>query len=302
MIILNDLLWFSILIPSFALAGHFVVYRSLARFLRPVEYVWLATTCGMLVFTAAVFALGVIHVFTGLAAMAVIASLWSSVLFARVRTRSHVAHLTNTFLEAFKRCHRLLLVTPYLSVMTILIAGTAFLGCLTPEVRGDPIIYHITEAWLYVLAKGHIEIRSSALTYIPQNQQLLYALGLCLGSDSLAKLLHWLPGVLLLLGAMTLARRLGLSRRYAVAGGFLLATCPVWFYLATTTYIDLAVGNYLLCAVFLMVLGAESLHVRRLSDASAQTAVAGIFTGAALGCKYTAGIVGYAPMALSLLW
>lgn len=302
MVVFRDILWFMVLVPSFAVAGHLVLYRSLARFLRPTEYLWLVTTCGLVVFSGVVFTLGVIHLFTLPAVVAIIGLLWSCILVAWIRRRHHVAHLKTTVLTSYRYFLKLLRVGPLVTGTTLSITVLAFCGCLTPEVRGDPIIYHITEAWLYVLAKGHIEIKSSALTYIPQNQQLIYALGLCLGSDSLAKLLHWLPGVLLLMGAASLGRRLGLPARYSIAAGFVLATCPVWFYLATTTYIDLAVGNYLFAALFLVLLSLENIAGSRTDRAAIYVGWGGVFTGAALGCKYTAGVVGYAPMALSLLW
>lgn len=302
MVVLRDILWFAVLVPSFVVAGHLVLYRSLARYLKPNEYLWVATTCGLLLFTGAVFALGVIHLFTLPAVIAVIGLVWGSIFTEWTRRRHHVGYLMNTVITTHGCFRKLFRLAPRLTGMTLFIAAVAFLGCLTPEVRGDPIIYHITEAWLYVLAKGHIEIKSSALTYIPQNQQLIYALGLCLGSDSLAKLLHWLPGVLLLLGTFSLARRLGVSRRHATAAGFILATCPVWFYLATTTYIDLAVGNYLLAALFLILLSTEGFFDRWTNEASTHAVWGGVFTGAALGCKYTAGVVGYAPIALPFLW
>jgi hypothetical protein len=177
--------------------------------------------------------------------------------------------------------------------LVALVALAGLCGAGAPEVRGDAIIYHITEALLFVVNRGHVGIPSSALTYIPQNQQLLYALGLLLGTDSLAKLFHWAMGVLVLLGTYVHAADSGCDRRDALAGVALVALFPMWMILATSTYIDLATANYALAGVYLLVRrGAAGLNER---ERIWQCAAAGALFGAAMGTKYTAGLIAFLP-------
>jgi hypothetical protein len=301
MILVRDVAWFAILVASFTLVGHLLLWRILNRRVGPLAYLWLCITSGSLVTTGAVFALGCFHLFSGWSVAGLLLTLWAAALYFHFSGSNVFVNLL-TELKSAHHAFRIAFSEMRAGAITVLIiAALAFCGCLTPEVRGDPIIYHITEAWLFVVAKGHVEIPSSVLTYIPQNQQLLYALGLCLGSDSLAKLLHWLPGVMLLVGGGSFAVRLGLAPRGAVVSALLVACCPIWFYLATTTYIDLAVGNYLLASLYLLLLALEQLQANGEGEWLATTAWAGAFCGGALGCKYTAVLVGFAPAVLAAL-
>lgn len=296
MVLIRDFLWFVLFLPTFFLVGHVMLSRPLAGSLGRLSYLWLAVTTGMLSTSLLAFALGLLHVFTTTTVVMLLVFFWlvfcakalyqpAFVAPLRVMAHSFVASVAEGWRKA-----------PILTTLLAFVLGLAFLACGTPEVRGDPIIYHITEAWLYVLHRGHVEIPSSALTYIPQNQQLLYALALSLGSDSLAKSWHWLQGALLLIGTAMLTRYLGVSRKGSIAAAVIVAVCPMWFYLATTTYIDLAVANYLLACIYLLLVATDEK-----SGTSATLGAAGVFAGGALGCKYTAGIVGFVPALVALL-
>ena len=122
---------------------------------------------------------------------------------------------------------------------------------------------------------------------------MLVSLGLVLATDVTAKLLHWYCGVLLLVGAAVVTRRLGGSRTQAACAAALLALVPIWIYLATAVYVDFPVANAILCAV-LLVFGNGGVSLRR-------GAHAGFFLGVAMGSKYTAGVVGALPLGLMLL-
>ncbi len=258
------------------------------------ETFWLSTTLGLGFLTALVFALGCFHLFTPLVVFGILVFL-TAWLLSQGEHKFHNGSAAEMFLRFVKAGLGLARRYP---LRTVALGGgvfAAFLGCGAPEVRGDPIIYHITEAWLFVVNRGHVNIPSSALTYIPQNQQLLYALGLLLGSDSLAKLFHWTMGVLLLAGTYVGALRLGLKRKSALISSLLIALVPTWFYLATTTYIDLATANYLLASVYLGTIGLWTTPSNRMVSAI----LAGFCLGMAVGTKYTAGVVGALPLLIA---
>ena len=184
-----------------------------------------------------------------------------------------------------------------------IVVFVAFAASLGPEVRGDSIIYHISAAMLIAVNGGFVEIPTSVLTYIPQNQQLLYALGIALSGEGVGRLLHWFAGVLLLTGTFSTAQLLGVSRRGAMGAVALVALIPVWAYLATSTYVDLAVANYTLAALYLLLAVDRSDGAERGRGPAARcihplvgAALVGLFAGAAMGCKYTAGVVGFLPI------
>jgi hypothetical protein len=300
MVLLRDIAWFAVLVASVVLVGHMILRSAFYRAIPAPAYLWLACTTGLLTFSLTVFLLGVFHIFAAGAVVATLIALWGATVFPLRHRRRTLHELGSCAQDLCASGGRVIREAPVLSAATALAAGLAFLGCGAPEVRGDPIIYHITEAWLFVVNRGHVDIPSSALTYIPQNQQMLYALGLCLGSDSLAKLFHWIQGALLVWGTAAAGRyAVGLGRRECVAAALLVAVCPMWFYLATTTYIDLAVGNYLLAALYLLLMEADSVRKGQSFPSSAAASAAGALVGGAVGCKYTAGIVGLIPAAIA---
>ncbi len=292
---MRDLFWFFLIVASAFVGGHLLVRPWLWRLLRPSSYAWIATSAGLVAATYMVFLLGVFHCFVFGAVLVILGVLWSYSAF-RIGKDPHIRReLTELLSSISTGLLGGMRESPLLGGLLAAFAGWAFLACGAPEVRGDPIIYHITEAWLFVVNKGHVEIPSSALTYIPQNQQLLYALGLLLGSDSLAKLFHWLQGILLISGTIVLARQFSLSRPASVAAALLVASCPMWFYLATTTYIDLAVGNYVLAGVVLLLIDVYRKEPVTATSRFSLVGWSGVFMGTALGCKYTAGLVGFLP-------
>jgi 4-amino-4-deoxy-L-arabinose transferase-like glycosyltransferase len=246
---------------------------------------WLSLTLGFSALTALVFAVGALHRFTVIvtAACLGLVTLAAVVVFAVRRDwrTQMVGDLRAATLGLARE-------SPWMWAGVVLVFVPAFGAALAPEVRGDSLIYHISAALLYVIHAGHVEIRSSALTYMPQNQQLLYALALLFDGDTAARLLHLLCGMLLAAGCFATARLLGLSRRDGMAAALLLLTVPTWFYLATSTYVDLAVANYSLACVCCLLL-------MRRCGSNGWLALAAVMAGMAAGCKYTAGVVLAAP-------
>ena len=281
-----DLIVFAALQVSVVAVGMWVV-RAVVPETGGVTRFYLAANAGLGVLTGVIFFLGVpkwfgAYVPAGVAAFAPVV-LWVMVRRAGGR------------LAAFRRARELWRRTWSCDAVAMgivcCVALAAFGGALNPEVRGDSIIYHMPQALLFAVNGGHVDTPSSALSYIPQNQQLLYAAGLALGSDVIAKLFHWWAGVLLLAGAAAVAKAVGLGRRGALWSAVLLALVPIWIYLATATYVDFAAANYTLCALLCILLWRA-----RTGGAVLLPALAGYFLGAAMGVKYTAGVVGFVPL------
>ena len=177
--------------------------------------------------------------------------------------------------------------------IVIIVSTVSLGGALSPEVRGDPIIYHVSEAMLFAVNGGHVDIPSSVLTYIPQHFQMLVAMGLVIATDVTGKLLHWFQGELLLFAAALVALRLGASRLQAAWAAALLSLVPIWTYLATAIYVDLPVANAIVCALLIVTSTQVSKPMAAMW--------AGFFLGTAMGSKYTAAIVGAVPLGLLML-
>lgn len=270
-----------VLLAGLALVTGRVLAGRLLDGLGAAARLWLSLTLGLAALTALVFAIGVLHRFTVVVTAACLGLLALVVAVVFAVRRDWGAHLVGDLRAVTLGAVR---ESPWMWAGIGLVFVPAFGAALAPEVRGDSLIYHISAALLYVVHAGHVEIPSSALTYMPQNQQLLYALALLFDGDTAARLLHLLCGILLAAGCFATARLLGLSRRDGMAGVLLLLTVPTWFYLATSTYVDLAVANYSLACVYCLLL------MRRCAR-NGWLLLAAIMAGMAAGCKYTAGVV-----------
>ncbi|MGI8908655.1 MAG: hypothetical protein ACR2IE_19460 [Candidatus Sumerlaeaceae bacterium] len=285
--VLRDMLLFGWIALLQGYAG-----RRLLRFLLPelqlgrIGITWLGCVAGNGMLAFLLFALGVFHLVSADLLMTVL-------VFATVITGFfEFPGARHWKLPQFHMAGTHLLLLLAIAVVAVVALG----GALSPEVRGDAIIYHISEALLFSVNHGHVEIPGSALTYIPQYQQLLYAMALTLGTDILAKLFHWWAGVLLLAGTYAFARMLNAGRTAALGATALLALFPIWTYLATSCYVDLATANYTLAAVALLVVATRNQIPYRV------LALSGAFVGLAMGTKYTAIINAALPAGTAFLY
>jgi hypothetical protein len=161
----------------------------------------------------------------------------------------------------------------------VVMATLGFLGSLSPEVRHDPLFYHVEVPRLWLNFGRMVEVPENGHSYFPYGFEMLYTWSLSLGSDSAAKGLHWAAGLAAAGWCARLARGFRANPLHAAALFYFIHFVS---YLSTTTYIDLATAMYGLAAV---TLWAE----RRASPWDARTALAfGFFTGSAMATKYTA--------------
>lgn len=179
------------------------------------------------------------------------------------------------------------LVLLALAVMLLLNA----LGTLSPEVRFDPLAYHLQVPRLWLNTGRMVEVPENGHSYFPYGFEMLYAWSLSLGSDSAAKAMHFAAGVSGTLWCARIGRRVGASPLYAAAFYYFIHSIS---YLSTTTYIDLATGMYALAAIAILV---ESFRAPLLRT----TILTGIFTGAAMTTKYTAWPLVGVPVGLAVV-
>jgi hypothetical protein len=177
-----------------------------------------------------------------------------------------------------------------LAALIVLVAGLAFVGTLTPEVRHDPLFYHVEVPRLWLNFGRMVEIPENGHSYFPYGFEMLYAWALSLGSDSAAKALHWAAGLAAAAMAARLARAIGARPLHA---GAVFYFVPSIMYLSTTTYIDLATAMFGIGAAALLIEGG----------AMRATAVRfGILLGCAMSTKYTAWPLLGVPLGLAFAW
>ena len=127
---------------------------------------------------------------------------------------------------------------------------TTFLAALGPSDGRDwdGLSEHLAQAKTYLRHHRVEPLWWDHHSHFPATVVMLYCAGLALGGQGAAKLFHWGFGLLSLLAAWRLARRhLRLSSGGPAA--WVLASTPMFGWLATVGYVDLAAVFYCLLAV-----------------------------------------------------
>ena len=173
----------------------------------------------------------------------------------------------------------------YLVVSISIAIGVHTLLCaLTPEVRSDPVRYHISMANQYAVRGGIEPLRETVWWSIPQYAECLYAMGIAISNDTLAKIFHWWAGVIATLGVFVLADR-WFGRGAAWWATLLWVTTPKVSYEMTTTYVDLVLVIWIQFSVWA---GVRALSAEEPRSAACWLALSGLGMGLGFGTKYTA--------------
>ena len=129
-----------------------------------------------------------------------------------------------------------------LSLLAILFIQGIFnlIGALSPELSFDALWYHLTLAKLYVAKHQIFHIPGGLLYYssMPRLTEMLYTAALIFKDEILAKLIHWLFGILSAIALFKLLRRY-LNTRFSFLGTVIFYTLLVVGWQSTTAYVDL---------------------------------------------------------------
>lgn len=166
----------------------------------------------------------------------------------------------------------------------------ALLLTLTPPIAWDSQVYHLTGPKL-LMERGELVGRVD-IPYLgfPSLVESLFLLALILKGDILAKLMH-LSYALLTLSAVYLFTKRYLGSRVAWIAAALLSSAPSLMLISTWAYVDWAAAFYTLAALFSLATWGERRERSWLM-------ICGVFSGLALGVKYT---LLFLPLALCLL-
>jgi 4-amino-4-deoxy-L-arabinose transferase-like glycosyltransferase len=174
----------------------------------------------------------------------------------------------------------------------VLAAALNLTGALAPPFEYDELEYHLGSLADYQRAGHIVFLPHNFYSNLPQLTEMLYLLATTLTSDTAAKLLHWLFGLLGTLAVFGVAQRLW-SRAVGLTAAALFYCTPFVQDLGQTARIDLATAFFATLAFGALVIGSEEEN-RHLIWLSALCA------GAAVATKWTAIPVVLLPLIVLL--
>lgn len=125
-----------------------------------------------------------------------------------------------------------------LSVLVVALTVSLFILASVPPVSRDALVHHLAVPKLYLKYGKMAELPCMPYSYYPMNLDLIYLIGLKLGSDIYAKYIHCIFGLLTAgLIYRYLARKI--TPAYGMTGAFIFLSLPVVVKLCTIAYVDL---------------------------------------------------------------
>ncbi|MBE9030265.1 DUF1420 family protein [filamentous cyanobacterium LEGE 11480] len=128
----------------------------------------------------------------------------------------------------------------------------AWLTALAPETQYDALWYHLGFARLWLEQGAIVDFPREMNALLPMTWDVLFGVGLSLGAETGAKLLHFvcLPATAIVVYQMTRRFVPLASPWFAVA---LFVTVPTIFWESTTAYVDLALTMYVALAIYALL-------------------------------------------------
>jgi hypothetical protein len=171
----------------------------------------------------------------------------------------------------------------WVAAMIGLLVFCSLLVALAPPLKFDSLVYHLVLPDAY-LRDGRVSyLPWHVMTGMPQNAEMLYTWAIALGGNSAATALSWSFGLLALLGLLGYLRQ-----RLDVASAWAGAACLM----AGFTVVMVMGWGYVDWLVVLVSLGTlVCLDGWRQTGGKRWLILAGVFTGLAIGTKYTSGVL-----------
>lgn len=155
-----------------------------------------------------------------------------------------------------------------------------------PEIFYDSQFYHLALPHLYLLEHKIVELPYMNFSKFPQGMEMLFAWGLTLQGDIVAKLLHGMMGPLTLLALLGLCKKIGHVRVWPLAGALFLSI-PVVRMILWVTGVDMALVFYTVLALYAVLQWTDSQTLNPWPWAI----LCGVASGMAASLKYVGGSV-----------
>ncbi|OGE19665.1 hypothetical protein A3D83_02170 [Candidatus Daviesbacteria bacterium RIFCSPHIGHO2_02_FULL_41_10] len=165
-------------------------------------------------------------------------------------------------------------LTALFIVLILIQAGINLLGALGPELGFDALWYHLTMPKIYLQSEkifyigGHLYYSA-----MPQLTEMYYLVGLALGNEIVAKIIHFAFGILSLIALYKMAR-IFLSVRDSLLTTLIFYSNLVVGWMSITAYIDLARTFFEVMALWAFVYFVKSGKLRWISISAAMVGFA----------------------------
>ncbi len=155
----------------------------------------------------------------------------------------------------------------------------SLIGALGPELSFDALWYHLTLPKLYVNGRWVLHVPGGLLYYssMPRLTEMLYTAALIFRDEILAKLIHWLFGILSAIALFKLLRRY-FNDKFSFLGTTIFYTLLVVGWQSTTAYVDLTRTFFELLAL--------TYFLRWLEEKGNWLLKSGLMMGLSLSTKY----------------
>jgi hypothetical protein len=200
----------------------------------------------------------------------------------------HLSHRTPDFKKAPSLWDKVATIV----LVVCLLFG--FLLVLTPAIGKDALIYHLAVPKLFLKHHGLYFVPGNIFSHYPLGGEMLYVLGLALSGEVLAKGIHFVMGLSILLGMWQFMKHYISEALFIPLALLIFYTIPSVFVTSHQAYNDLTVTFYAFSAVYTFV----NWFVRRQS---AWLILCGVFSGLAMSTKYTALFLPFLGC-LGILW
>ena len=153
-------------------------------------------------------------------------------------------------------------------------------NALAPETSSDGTMFHVALPALYVRQHAIPAITSNFLASFSEGMEMLFTFAFSFGKHSATAMVHLLFTLLLPLGMLSYARRIG-KPVAGVAGALLVCLSPMVAQNGTIAYVDVALATVIFAVFCLLRIWWQEPGTRLLIPI-------GVLAGFAYGIKYTA--------------
>ncbi len=269
--------------------GRLILCRAGIKAISFGEYVVFSTGLGFGILSYSVFLLGALQLLYPVALYILIGlfAILSLAGWLGLRCPLEIERKTTskTRLSFYDRC---------IGAILIACLFLGFLLVLTPGIGKDALIYHLAVPKLFLKHHGIYFIPGNIFAHYPLNSEMLYAAGLALRGDVLAKGIHFVMALAILLGMWQFARHYISEITFVPLALLVFYSIPSVFVTSHMAYSDLTASFYTFLAVYAFV----NWFSRR---ENAWLILCGLLSGVAISTKYTALLLPFLGC-LGILW
>ncbi len=236
-----------------------------------VEAASVAVPLGLLVLALAAFGLALVHLLT---------TFWIWVLLLGLSASQGRALIRLIHLPALTT-HKPGLGIWFPLMVSAPVVVLNLVWAVAPEVQFDAINYHLAVPRIYLDNAGFIDLPYFFQSYLFRLVEMLFAIGLGLHDEVVAKLISFGLGLIAACGVFTLGKLIFDTRTGCWAAAFFYTT-PVVSWLSGTTYIDHAVAVFLTAGIIAF------FRWRNARERMGWIYTSALLAGAAVGTKLTA--------------